>query len=107
VVDYSAERSTKTSITMAREKAQRMAGARYGDAALGAVIVSGQAGLRMTGGPWWAVALLAVLGLAVAALRIVFPQDSPDRLEWWLERRRTSRRGDAGDERRTAVGPER
>lgn len=60
------------------------------DFTLGAVILGSQAGVRLAGGPWWAVLVLAVLGLAAACLRIVFPQDSPDRLSWWrgLWRRR-------------------
>jgi hypothetical protein len=70
-----------------------MAGARCSDVALGAVIVGGQVDFRMTAGPWWAGFLLAVLGLAAAGVRIVFPQDSPDKLAWWRERRRTSRPG--------------
>jgi hypothetical protein len=40
----------------------------------------------MTAGPWWAGFLLTVLGLGAAGVRIVFPQDSPDKLAWWRER---------------------
>jgi hypothetical protein len=32
--------------------------------------------------PWWAEFLLAALGLLALCLRIVFPQDSPDKLAW-------------------------
>jgi hypothetical protein len=64
-----------------------MARAHYLDVALGTVIVGGQVDMRMTGGPWWAAFLLAVLGLVTAGIRIVFPQDSPDKLAWWHERR--------------------
>jgi len=68
-----------------------MAGARYVDVTLGAVILGGQIHFRMTAAPWWAGFLLAVLGLGAAGVRIVFPQDSPDRLAWWRERWRRSR----------------
>jgi len=77
-----------------------MAGARYLDATLGAVILGGQVDFRVTAGPWWAGFLLAVLGLGAAGIRIVFPQDSPDKLAWWRERWRTSRpRGADGKHR--------
>lgn len=46
-------------------------------------------------GPWWAGFLLAALGLLALCLRIVFPQDSPDKLAWWRDRRLTSRPGRA------------
>jgi hypothetical protein len=78
-----------------------MAGGRYMDVTLGAVILGGQVDFRMTAGPWWAGFLLAVLGLGAAGVRIVFPQDSPDKLAWWRERGRTSRRNDGGGRHRT------
>jgi len=68
-----------------------MAGARYVDVTLGAVVLGGQVGFRMTAGPWWAGFVLAVLGLAAAGVRIVFPQNSSDKLAWWRERWRTTR----------------
>jgi hypothetical protein len=68
-----------------------MARARLLDVTLGAVILGGQVEFGMTAGPWWAGFLLAVLGLGAAGVRIVFPQDSPDKLAWWRERRRTGR----------------
>jgi hypothetical protein len=68
-----------------------MAGPRFLDVTLGTVILGGQVEFRVTAGPWWAGFLLAVLGLGVAAVRIVFPQDSPDKLAWWRERWRTGR----------------
>ena len=73
-----------------------MARGRYWDVTLGAVILGGQVDFRMTAGPWWAGFVLAVLGLVTAGVRIVFPQDSPDKLAWWRERWRASRLGGAG-----------
>jgi hypothetical protein len=78
-----------------------MARGRYWDVTLGAVILGGQVGFRMTAGPWWAGFLLAVLALATAGVRIVFPQDSPDKLAWWRERRRATRLKRRGAKRRT------
>jgi hypothetical protein len=74
---------------------------RHRDVTLGAVIVGSQVDFRMAAGPWWAAFLLAVLGLAAVGARIVFPQDSPDKLAWWREHWRLSRRGGAGGRRRT------
>jgi hypothetical protein len=54
--------------------------------ALSAVILGGQAGYRSVGGPWWAEFALAALVLLTVCLRIVFPQDSPDKLAWWRDR---------------------
>jgi hypothetical protein len=54
----------------------------------------------MAAGPWWAGFLLAVLGLLAVGVRIVFPQDSPDKLAWWRERRRASRPGDVDGKHR-------
>lgn len=54
----------------------------------GVAILGSQAGLRAASAPWWAICLLGSLGLAAACLRIVFPQDSPDKAAWWSERRR-------------------
>jgi hypothetical protein len=58
----------------------------------GVAILGSQAGLRAVGAPWWILCLLSTLGLAAACLQIVFPQDSPDKVAWWSERRRTQRR---------------
>jgi hypothetical protein len=58
----------------------------------GMAILGSQAGLRAAGAPWWTICLLGALGLAAACLQIVFPQDSPDKVAWWSERRRTQRR---------------
>ncbi|WP_161565911.1 hypothetical protein [Micromonospora sp. B006] len=33
--------------------------------------------------PTWTLVLLLVLAAALSALRIVFPQQSKDRLAWW------------------------
>jgi len=66
---------------------------------LGAAILGGQVDVRMAAGPWWAGFLLAVLGIALLGVRIVFPQDSPDKVAWWCQRWRTSRYGDAGVKR--------
>ena len=68
-----------------------MARGRYWNVTLGAVILGGQVDFRVTAWPWWAGFLLAVLGLVTAGVRIVFPQDSPDKLAWWREHRRASR----------------
>jgi hypothetical protein len=62
-----------------------------GVCALGATMLSGRAGHQMTGGPWWAEFGLAALLLLTVCLRIVFPQDSRDKLAWWRDRRRTRR----------------
>jgi hypothetical protein len=62
-----------------------------GFAAVAAVLGS-QAGLRAAGAPWWTICLLGTFGLAAMCLQIVFPQDSPDRVAWWSERRRYHRR---------------
>jgi hypothetical protein len=71
------------------------------DCALGAAILSGQAGYHAIGGPWWAgfllIALSFLVGFLVTCLRIVFPQDSPDRLAWWRDRRKSRRREDTED----------
>jgi hypothetical protein len=92
---------------LARERLGRMAGARYVDVTLGAVVLGGQVGFRMAVGPWWAGFLLAVLGLAAAGVRIVFPQDSSDKLAWWRERWRTRRpRGASGRHRTRREGRE-
>jgi hypothetical protein len=68
--------------------------------ALGAAILVGRAEVQAPGGPWWAGFLLAALvllaGLLVTCLRIVFPQDSPDKLAWWRDRGRKKRRGPGG-----------
>ena len=57
----------------------------------GAAVLGSQAGLRAVGAPWWTICLLGTIGLAVVGLQIVFPQDSPDKVAWWSERRRTRR----------------
>jgi hypothetical protein len=79
-------------MTIGDGEAGRMARGRNWDVTLGVVILGGQVDFRMAAGPWWAGFLLAVLGLATAGVRIVFPQDSPDRLAWWRERWRVSSR---------------
>lgn len=35
------------------------------------------------GGPWWATVLALALASLTAALQLVFPQNSADRLAWW------------------------
>lgn len=64
---------------------------RFGDrdGALGFAVWAAQAEFWGARFPWWAGFLLVLLGLCAVCLRIVFPQDSPDRLAWWLDRRRT------------------
>lgn len=66
------------------------------DCALGAAILGGQAHYHAIGGPWWAKFTLIVVALLITwllrCLRIVFPQDSPDRLAWWRDH---GRRDDA------------
>jgi hypothetical protein len=66
----------------------------------GSAVLGGHAVFPVVAGPWWADFLLAALGLLALCLRIVFPQDSPDKLAWWRDRRRAGRR-----RRRRAVGP--
>ncbi|MGW2995417.1 hypothetical protein ACWDA9_27925 [Streptomyces sp. NPDC001193] len=41
----------------------------------------------LAGAPWWGVAVCLLLSLAATAVQTVFPQDSPDRLTWWTDRR--------------------
>jgi hypothetical protein len=67
-----------------------------------AVILSGLIGYRAVGGPWWAEFALMALAMLAVVLRIVFPQDSPDKLAWWRDRRLTRQR-----ESREASEPER
>jgi hypothetical protein len=62
------------------------------DFSLGAILAS-QLDSRLDGGPWWAGFLLVGLALVPMCLRIVFPQDSKDKLAWWRDRRRTRRTG--------------
>lgn len=66
--------------------------------ALGAAILGGQAGYLAIHGPWWAEFALAAFVLLIECLRIVFPQDSPDRLAWWRDLRRRGRRAGAEGE---------
>ena len=56
---------------------------------LGAAMLGGRVGYPAAGGPWWAEFALAAFLLLTVCLRIVFPQDSPDKLAWWRDRRRT------------------
>ena len=62
------------------------------DCALGAAILGGQVGVRTIGGPWWADFVLIAFVLLTVCLRIVFPQDSPDKLALWRHLRATKRR---------------
>lgn len=55
---------------------------------LGAAVLGGQVGNPAVGGPWWAEFALAAFLLLTVCLRIVFPQDSRDKLAWWRDRRR-------------------
>lgn len=56
---------------------------------LGAALLGGRLGSLAAGAPWWAEFGLAALALLAICLRIVFPQDSRDKLAWWRDRRRT------------------
>jgi hypothetical protein len=56
---------------------------------LGAAMLGGRVGHEMTGVPWWAEFGLAAFPLLTVCLRIVFPQNSRDKLAWWRDRRRT------------------
>ncbi|MGW1506115.1 hypothetical protein ACWCQW_48030 [Streptomyces mirabilis] len=45
----------------------------------------------LVGAPWWLTATifaLAIAGLIVAVVQLVFPQESEHRLAWWRDRRR-------------------
>jgi hypothetical protein len=53
--------------------------------------MSGLGAVELTGAPWWAQFALAALALLAVCLRIVFPQDSSDKLAWWRDRRRKRR----------------
>jgi hypothetical protein len=73
--------------------------------ALSAAFLGVRAG-SLADAPWWAEFALAALVLLTMCLRIVFPQDSPDKLAWWRDHGRTCRRHrgrtmrDAGSKRR-------
>ena len=43
-------------------------------------------GYLVVGGPWWAEFAVVALAMLAVVLRIVFPQDSPDKLAWWRDR---------------------
>lgn len=60
----------------------------YGRILSGATSLGGPIGLSASGAPWPIVFLLTILGLAVICLQSVFPQQSADRLSWWLDLRR-------------------
>jgi len=87
-------------ISLARTEVDRKPTAR--DYPSSAVTLSGLIGYRVVGGPWWAEFALAALALLALVLRIVFPQDSPDKLAFWRDLRLTRQRG-----RRQASEPER
>jgi hypothetical protein len=59
-----------------------------GSAALGSTIFA----LAHAGAPWWAIAfvvvVLAVMGSGMALAQLMLPQNSGDRLDWWLDLRR-------------------
>jgi hypothetical protein len=57
-----------------------------------AVTLSGLIGYRVVGGPWWAEFALGALAMLAVVLRIVFPQDSPDKLAFWRDLRLTRHR---------------
>jgi hypothetical protein len=61
------------------------------DFAPSAAVLGSQVGFRAVGAPWWTCCLLTALGLTAVCLRIVFPQDSPDKVAWWSERWRSRR----------------
>ena len=44
--------------------------------------------IALTQAPWWIAAMLIPAALLCALVRMVFPQKSTDRLEWWRDRRR-------------------
>ena len=46
--------------------------------------------------PWWCDFLLAMAVVVLAAIRMIFPQKSADRLEWWKDRRARSARTKPG-----------
>jgi hypothetical protein len=64
--------------------------------ALDAVILGGQTGYHAVAGPWWAGFAFAALVLLTMCLRIVFPQESADKLAWWRDRGRARRHGHGG-----------
>ena len=67
-----------------------------------AAILGSQLGSRTVhAAPWWSFWALTMSGLAAACLAIVFPQDSPDKLAWWRERRRAKHPCPCQAERRT------
>ena len=51
----------------------------------GALIFGSHAGFHRDGTPWWIYGVLGTLWLATVCLRVVFPQDSRDKVAWWRE----------------------
>ena len=72
------------STAVAEKEVDRRPAAR--DYSSSAAILSGLIGYRVVGGPWWAEIALVALAMVPVVLRIVFPQDSPDKLAWWRDR---------------------
>jgi hypothetical protein len=53
---------------------------------------AGTATLGFVQTPWWAIMICTLVGIGAAALHVVFPQESADRLSWWKDRRRHAER---------------
>lgn len=72
-------------------------------AAIGGTVTA----LRLANAPWWAIAFVAILltcvGAALTAMQLLLPQDSHDRLQWWLDLRRArAKRATVAQDRRAA-----
>jgi hypothetical protein len=57
------------------------------------VILADHPAYPAVGGPWWGEFALAALVLFTACLRIVFPQNSRDKLAWWRDRKQKRHTG--------------
>ena len=62
--------------------------------------------LTVTGAPYWLTGLVALLMTALGLVQTVFPQESKDRLKWWLDvGRPTVRREHVPPRRHTSHDP--
>lgn len=53
------------------------------------LVLGNPVGLRIAGTPWWAICCLFGLLIVLMCLQTVFPQDSRDKVAWWIERWRS------------------
>lgn len=81
-------------------------GARTATIGSGGIVATGSAAsaLAYVNAPWWGIALVAILiitaSAGLAAMQLLLPQDSGDRLEWWRDLRRDRARRESWRTRR-------